>query len=258
MRRDAEPPVDIPYRYPTAMIYVDESGSKASASKFFVIAAVKLREPGRFGRDIRALRDKTGFESEFRFSNITQGSLVPYYALVDCLAESDAHIVACVVDRAVNDPFKGQPVWHVQAQVMTQLLVGCINRRELVGVLMDGISTPVDYALDDVVRGMVNKRLKSTSVVTAACLDSRSSDGLQVADLLASAIAFDRRREAGEHGSAGSKTNSNKAKVARRLMTAFDRTGFADCREGRVNIATYRRRLRSGPSGDARNTRVRS
>ena len=250
-RRETEPTVRVPLRYPTAMIYVDESGSKASASRFFVIAALKIREAGRFGRAVRDVRDRTGFESEFKFERITRGSLVPYYELIDEVARSDAHIVACVVNRDLHDPFKGQPIWKVHASVTSQLLVGCINRRELVGVLMDGISTPRDYALDDVVRGMVNRRLKATSVVTAACLDSKASDGLQVADLLASAIAFERRRQAGHHGSPTSVTASAKAKVAARLMAAFDRSDFADCREGRVNIATFRSRDRSPkpPSG---------
>jgi hypothetical protein len=34
-------------RYPTAAVFIDESGSRAPANEFFVVAAIKVREPGR-------------------------------------------------------------------------------------------------------------------------------------------------------------------------------------------------------------------
>lgn len=99
---------------------------------------------------------------------------------------------------------------------------------------MDTISTPQNVALEDVVRGRVNRMLKATSVVTAACLDSRSSDGLQVADLVAGAVGFDRRRVAGVSG----KVSSPKGRIVERLKQSVGVEDFADCRSGRVNIQT--------------------
>jgi hypothetical protein len=90
-------------------------------------------------------------------------------------------------------------------------------------------------AFEDVVRGMVNTRLGSTRLTTAACLDSESSDGLQVADLVASAIAFERRRLAGESGA----PNSVKARVVNRLKEAFGGVDLTDGRTDRVNIQTW-------------------
>lgn len=94
---------------------------------------------------------------------------------------------------SVYNPFRERElrhraVWEVHAEVISQLLVGCVNRRELVGVLLDGISTPPGCSLDDTVRTMTNRRLKATAIVSAACLDSRSNDLLQVADLAAGSI----------------------------------------------------------------------
>ncbi len=238
--------VKIPLGYPASIIYLDESGSKASASRFFVISAVKVRQHGRLFRAIRAVRDRNDFKGEFHFSQITRGTLCAYYDLVDEIEASDAHIAACVVNRDVFDPFKGRrPMWRVHAEVAAQLLVGCINRREIVTVLLDGISTPQGVSLEDAVQGRVNKRLGSTAVVNAACLDSRSSDGLQVADLVAGAIAFERRRLIGESGN----PNSNKAKVTSRLKAALGGVDFTDGRTPRVNIATYQapKRHQSSP-----------
>lgn len=231
--------VTVPLQYPTSLIFVDESGAKASGNRFFVVGAVKLRQPGQFARTLRDIRDRHGFHGELKFAEITRGTLPTYYEVIDRLHESDAHLAACVIDGRVYDPFKGgRPAWRVHAEVAAQLLVGCVNQHELVGVLLDGISTPRGYSLEDTVRGMVNRRLRATSIVSAACLDSRSNDTLQVADLVAGAIAFERRRAAGVSG----KPNSHKAKVAARLGAAFGHMELADGRNERVNIATYRGR----------------
>ena len=39
--------VHVPPKYPTAMIFVDESAVKVSAGRFFVVGAVKVRKSGR-------------------------------------------------------------------------------------------------------------------------------------------------------------------------------------------------------------------
>ena len=178
MERASEP-IHVPLGYPTTTIYVDESGSKASAGRFFVVAAVKVRDHGQFARAIQDVRDKTRFHHEFKFSEITHGALPAYYALADVLEATGVHVAACVVDREVHDAFAdNRPLWQVHSDVTSQLLVGCINRRELVGVLLDGLSTPRGVSLEDDVRRRVNKRLKNTAIVTAACLDSRASDAI--------------------------------------------------------------------------------
>ena len=238
-RSGSDEVVSVPPRYPTSSIFIDESGSKATASQFFVVAAVKVREPGRLAQAVRDVRDRSQYYRELKFSEITRGTLPVYYDLIDQLEASDAHLAACVVRGDVHNPFtRTKPVWQVHAEITAQLLVGCINRRELVGVLMDGISTPRGTSLEDTVRRMANSRLGATSVVSAVCLDSQTNDVLQVADLVAGAILHERRRTAG----APAKTTSNKGKVALRLAAAFARPGLADGRDERVNIQTYRGR----------------
>jgi Protein of unknown function (DUF3800) len=238
--------IAVPARYPTSLIYLDESGSRASADRFFVVGAVKVRRHGDFARAVREVRDRhSHHRREFKFSQITRGALGTYYDLSDQLDNTDIHVAACVVDRQVFDPFQGGvPSWQVHVDVASQLLLGCINRREQVGVLLDAITTPRGVSFEDKVKEQVNGRLRNLSVVTAACLNSKSSDGLQVADLVASAIAFERRRLGGQSGNA----NSPKAKVAVRLRAAVGGVTFADGRTNRVNIATYRGRPQRRPA----------
>lgn len=170
----------------TSSIFIDESGSKATASKCFVVAGVKLRRPGGFARAIRSIRDSSGFDGEFKFGRISRGNYSAFTALVDALAESDAHLAATIIDGKVHNPYRrGQAAWRTHAEIISQLLVGCINRGEMVGVHLDGISTPTGCSLEDTVKAATNRRLAPTSVVSCVALDSRTSDLLQAADLVA-------------------------------------------------------------------------
>lgn len=235
-RSSSRVPVDIPLGYPSSLICLDESGARASGGDTFVIGGVKLRKPGLFAREMRALRDTWDFGREFRFSAITRGSFSMYCDLLDRLEASDAHIIGCVVRTADFNPFgRGKPTWLAHAEIATQLVVGATNRCEVVSLYMDGISTPPGKSLEDTVKSQANRRLGGLSVVTAVCADSRTSDLLQVADIVAGCIMFERRRSLDGTGNA----NGHKGKIAARLGVAFNNPGLDDGRSQRVNIATF-------------------
>lgn len=235
--------VVVPPKYPTAAMFIDESGSKGSGNRFFVTAMVKVRRPGDLSRSIQAVRDRYRFRSEFKFGDLTKGALNAYKDVVDVLAESDARIAAFVVDKQIYDPFPEGEAWQAHAWAAAQLIIGNTNRRELVGVLLDGISTPTGVALDEEVRRTVNRRFKATSVVTSVCLDSKTSDGLQMADLVASAVAHERHN--GRSGQTrGDGKESPKTQLSKYVRRAFDLDGFDDCRTQKVSILTAQRRPR--------------
>jgi hypothetical protein len=228
--------VHVPPKYPTALIFVDESAVKVSAGRFFVIGAVKLRKPGQLLRSVQDIRDRHGYADEFKFSKITRARIPVFSELVDVLEQSDAHIAACIVDRDKTDPFaSSDPQWMVHARVTAKLLVGIINKRELAAALLDQVSTPKGRAFDDTVRDMVNTRMRATSLVAATCVDSASNDGVQLADLVAGAVAH----QCGQSALTAWPT-SHKAKIAARLAAAFGIPSLCDVRTDRVNIATLR------------------
>ena len=227
--------VQVPLKYPTALIYVDESAVKASAGRFFVVGAVKVRKPGQLMRAVRDIRDRHSFWDEFKFSKISRGKFPVFCELIDLLEQSDAHIAACVVDRnRGTDPFAADGAeWLAHARITAKLLVGILNRRELASALIDEIPTPRGCAFDDTVRDMVNRRMRATSLVTAACVDSTSNDGVQLADLVAGTVAHQRGQ-----GNGTASPASHKGKIAARLAAAFGVNSFGDIRTDRVNVAT--------------------
>ena len=133
-----------------------------------IFGALKVRQPGFLAREVRAVRDKTGFANELKFSGITRRSLPVYYELIGALHRSDAHIVGTVVDGSVHDPFRGRREdWKVHAEVISQLVYGCVNKRELVSVMMDAVSTPPECSIEEVVRTRTNRKLGTTGVISA-------------------------------------------------------------------------------------------
>lgn len=212
----------------SSTIFVDESGAAGTGSKFFVVAGIKVRKPGELARAIRHVRDRHDHAHELKFSRINKNNVSIYGEIITALEESDAQIAARVVEGS------GRADWQQHAMIISQLLRGCINRGERVGVLLDAISTPVGESLEDRVRSITNGRLRSNAVVSAVCLDSKSTDLLQVADLVAGSILHERRRAA-----AGDEApRSPKGRVALRLSTAFESSGLKNQHEGRVRIAT--------------------
>ena len=242
--------ITVPLGYPTSLIYMDESGVHASGAQFFVLSAVKIRRSGAFARAVADIRDKRSFRGEFKFNKVRSGTLNVYYDLIDVIEKADVHFAAFVVDGSVYSPFGSRkPAWRIHADLATQLLSGCINRRELVTVLMDGFSTPAHVALDDIIAAEVNKKLGSVSIVSAACLDSCTCDGLQVADLIAGAVRWERASAAAE---SPYKSQTPKAQVANRLRAAFGGVDFGDGRTVRTNILTLQKPKRKTTKSPAK------
>lgn len=121
------------------------------------------------------------------------------------------------------------------AAVIAQLVVGTTNRNEVVSVLMDVVNTPPGKSMGAAVKRKVNSRLRASAVVTAVSLDSKSSDLLQAADLVAGA-AFHQRTK-----SRTGAVSKDKARVAADLALSFGLDSFLiDGRSNRLSVMTYR------------------
>lgn len=219
----------------SSTFFIDESGAKASSGNLFVVAGLKIAHPGRLQRKIEALRDSSGFTHEFKFSRINRDRLPVFRRLVEAVGESEIRLIGSVVNRSEpTNPFKcGDEEWQVHARVAAQLVVGNLNQGEHGAVILDHRSTKPNVSFGDTVKGMANRRLEMAGIVSAVTIDSQANDLLQVADLIAGAIANHRARH-GQH-----EKLSHKDRVAADLAMAFGVPSFqSDIRQGRVNVMT--------------------
>lgn len=216
-------------------MFLDEAGFIAR-DRFFAVGCLKLSEPSVLLRKVQKLRDQRQAYHEIHFKNVTRGSLPFYRAVVDLVAASDGSFSCFVVDREAADPVtRFGSHWLAYEKLSKQLLLGTIRRRELVVVLADNYSTPDNVFFEQDVRAAVNKQLRRLAVVSVCRLDSKTTDALQIADLLTSAVAHEFRQAAG----VASKDNA-KAILAKYMRSQYGvRSCLKGCRDARLNVALY-------------------
>ncbi len=175
-----------------------------------------------------------------KWAGLTQGSLPVLTRFVDLIPSSGVRFAAFVADRTSSDPIArfGDP-WTAYARLAQQLVLGACQPNELMTLLLDNYSTPDAIDLPGVIRADVNRRLGGLAITTACNLDSKSTDGLQMVDLLTGAITFEFRLRAGLAGVAGPK-----ARLAEHVrQVAGVSTYLSGARNGLMNVKLYRHTL---------------
>jgi uncharacterized protein DUF3800 len=177
---------------------LDETGA-ISKDRYFGVGLLKAGEPSRLLRRVQKLRDRRHWYTEIKFSSVTKGTLDFYRCVVDeCLANGDVGFFAFVSDRNSADPVERfGSHWEAYSKLAEQLVVASLRPGELMSLMADNYSTPDYVVFEEQLRDRVNVRVNRLGVVSVCRLDSRSSDGLQLADLLTSAVAFEFRAAAG-------------------------------------------------------------
>lgn len=224
--------------HPTSAVFVDESGI-ISRDRFFAVGLLKCEEPSRLLRSIQKFRDQKHWYEEIKFTGVRGRSLALMEQLVDvCLDErSGVRFFCFVADRQQADPIQRfGSSWDAYAKLAEQLLVAALRPDELVSVMADNYSTPDHILFEEDLRAAVNRRVRRLAVVSVCRLDSRSSDGLQVADLFTSAIAFEFRSSAGLASAMGDKAELS-SHVRRRLGASSCVNGW---RNEKHSVAVYR------------------
>lgn len=236
-RRHAAPPPfrGLPPTVQTATFWLDDSGSRGSAHKGFVIAGLKTRHPDDLARSIFAVRESHRFHrGEFKFSNINDRNVPRFHDLVDVLADSEAHIVGAVLDAYKWNPFKGAEEWLAQTEIVSDVICSNLNRNEVAAAFIDGVSTPADVSMGRLVKRHANGLLGGNRVTTAVSLDSRTNDVMQAADLVAGAIRYYRFTATADR----MRAPGAKDKIMLRLAAGFGVPDLSDEPGARVRLQT--------------------
>ncbi len=232
------PPRDLTLRknHPCAAEFLDETGAIAN-DRFFAVGLLKTSEPSRLLRRIQKLRDRKHWYKEIKFTETTASSVDLYRRVTDeCLSYGDTNFFCFVADRNKADPIdRFGSSWDAYAKLAEQLVCASARPYELISLMADNYSTPDSVLFEESLKMRVNKRLERLCLVTVCRLDSKSSDGLQLADLLTSAVAFEFRAE---HGGASPK--SPKAKLSKHVRSAMGADScLAGWRNQQHSVAIY-------------------
>lgn len=220
--------------HPTATAFLDETGAIAN-DRIFGVGLLKLTEPARVLRRIQKLRDRHHWYKEIKFGAVTSGSLALYKEVVDACMD-EAEFFCFVADRQKADPIERFGTsWDAYGKLAEQLTVAALHPDELVSIMADNYSTPDHVLFEENLRSSVNRRLERLAVVSVVRQDSRSSDGLQIADMLTSGAAFEFRAEVGL-----ASTKKEKAQLAAHVRGALGATScLAGWRSGSHSVQIY-------------------
>jgi hypothetical protein len=121
-------------------------------------------------------------------------------AAIDLVFDSDDADFCChIADRRHGDltaRFRHHryPGHKAYEWLAAEVLHDAIGANEVVTVLADRLSTAPDVRFETDVANVVNQRRQRLAVSSVCRLDSRSTDGLQLVDLLLGATALDLRQ----------------------------------------------------------------
>lgn len=235
-RRDKRAAFHLPTSVKVSSMFIDESGSKNSSGGFFVLGFVKSRSTPSLARDVREVRQKHQHFKEAKFGLVSKGNLPFYFDLVEMLASAEVRVGGSVYDSRKHFG-SDEPTWLVQARMSGQLVLGNRNHGELLNVFADTVETPRGESVAKRIQEHVNGTLNTRAVVASYDLNSLSSDLLQLADVVAGAIAYERRQAAKAITGAD---GTPKAQLAGRLRRALGLDSFEDTKQGKVNILTMK------------------
>lgn len=224
--------------------FVDEAGSKGTLGQYFVTAAVRTPDPDRLLRRVQAVRDKYNFtlKDELKFSDVTRKSLPILAEVMETAVEVGCTFGVFVLDKRHFDPWKERGQWEGHLFATRRLLKGMLTRREVAVALLDHISVPENVSYGQTLVSELNGQLGNKRLLSAVSLDSRTCSGLQVADLLASAV-FHERTKIEEHGlSAYLQQGGTKPQLARRIAGALGVGTFDDCKTNVLTVQTSHER----------------
>ncbi|UOQ60401.1 DUF3800 domain-containing protein [Leucobacter rhizosphaerae] len=184
--------------HPSGLILLDETGA-ISQDRYFAVGIVTLDEPARTLRRIQTLRDKKHYYKEFKFSATTKDTIDLHRRFVEvAVEEGGLKFASFIADREVADPVaRFGNHWDAYGKMAEQLLLGAVRFPMVYSVLADNYSSPGEVRFEEDLKAAVNKRLNRLGITTVVRLDSKSTDGLQLVDMLTSSIAFEFRAEAG-------------------------------------------------------------
>lgn len=241
------PRVNLPLETRGCVYFIDEAGSKGSSGQFFVTAAVKTSDPDRLGRAIQAVRDRNQFTSrdELKFGDVTKYSMPILCEVVDAAVDAGATFGAFVLDKRHFDPWADQEQWRGHLFATERLLRGMATRSEVSTALLDFISVPAGVSYGDALLGAVNSRFQNKRFVSAVSLDSRTCIGLQVADIVASAVYHYRQGMDAEGLENYLRKGTPKAMLARHVAEALELGTLSDGQSRLAKIQTsFERSLR--------------
>ncbi|MBU2542850.1 DUF3800 domain-containing protein [Patescibacteria group bacterium] len=187
----------------TSFYFLDETGLlNSNRDKFFAIGIVKCPEPQRLYNKIRKIRDRHNYREELKWANLDRKIRFDVAReFFNVFIEENAQFNCIILNKEEldfkkyydNDLYK---VYRNFTLVLLKLMVGK-KPDEVITLLMDDYFSPDGINLEGTIKKFTNDHYKNFILSGVCQIDSRSSDLLQLTDLILGSILYDLKKQAG-------------------------------------------------------------
>ncbi len=185
----------------TCFCFLDETGLVYSPrDKFFALGIIKCSSPEKIYNRIRKVRDKYNYREELKWSSLDRRIRFDIAReFFNIFLTEDIEFNCIILDKEKlnfkkyfnNDLYK---VYRNFTVALLKLIIGK-KPKEIITLLADDYFTPDGINLECTIKKFTNDHYKNFVVAGVCQIDSKSSDLLQLTDLLLGAIVYDLKKQ---------------------------------------------------------------
>ena len=187
----------------TSFCFLDETGLLySSRDKFFALGLIKSEKPQKLYNRIRKIRDRYNYREELKWANLDRKVRFDVAReFFNVFLEENAKFNSIILNKDELDfqKYYQNNIYKVYRSFTIVLLKLILGRspNEIITLLTDDYFTPDDEDLEDAIKGIINDHYKKFVVAGVCQIDSKSSDLLQLTDLILGTIVYDLKKQSG-------------------------------------------------------------
>ncbi len=187
----------------TCFCFMDETGLLYSGhDKFFALGLLKCKEPEKIYNRIRKVRDRYNYNEEVKWAKLdSEVRFKIAMEMFNIFLSEDIKFNCIILDKSkldFNGYFHGDlyKVYTSFSIALMKLVVGPIPNEILI-ILADNYFAPRGKDMERKMKKFTNDHYKDFVVAGVCQIDSKSSDILQMTDLILGAILYDLKKNEG-------------------------------------------------------------
>ena len=187
----------------TSFCFLDETGLLYSPrDKFFALGIIKLEKPQRVYNRIRKIRDKYNYREELKWANLDRRIRFDIAReFFNVFLDENVKFNSIILNKDELDfeKYYQNNMYKVYGNftiVLLKLILGK-KPKEIITLLTDDYFTPDNEDLEDAVKGKINDHYKKFVVSGVCQINSKSSDLIQLTDLILGAVIYDLKKQNG-------------------------------------------------------------
>jgi len=187
----------------TCFCFLDETGLLYSnRDKFFAISLIKCQRPQKLYRRLRKIRDIYNYREELKWFNLNRRIRFDVARnFFNAFLAEDAKFNCIILDKDKLDFEKHfqNNLYKVYRNFSIVLLKLIFTKEpeEIAIVLADDYFSPEGEDFEDSIRGIINHHYQKFVIAGICQINSKSSDILQLTDLILGAMLYDLKKQSG-------------------------------------------------------------